>query len=266
MGNLSSTYGGARVIFDDYLMFYMDTANEDCYRSPSSTIYDLTPNKRTVSKGSVPYTSTNLGELSFNQDYYCTFVNPGDPFNTYYYGKTLIVVGQLSTTYNVGLYNYGHWGFRQMFGAANAPTATQRNWYYSLFSPSGDTNGFRYHQSCNGYGTLSNYIPFSRFAPGNWFFTAFTHQLDGNYQYYHNGAPIGKFYGTSHTSPFSQHINLTQPEMIGGGTQGSGSGQMASWKGKITAVMVYKRALTDEEILQNFKVFASRYQIPYYYA
>jgi hypothetical protein len=264
MGNLSSGYGGARVVFDDSLMFYMDIPNEESYKTPNSIINDLTPNKRTVSKGSVPYNSGNLGSLSFNRDFYCTFVNPGDPFDTQYFGKTIFIVAQLGTNFNTGINNYGVWGFRQLFGAANGPGAVQRNWYFSVHNDSSG-NGYRYHQSAGGLGTLSNYIPFTRFKPGDWFVAAFTHNLNGNYQYYHNGRAIGKAYGESHTSAFTQHINLTEPELIGGGTQGSGSGKAPSWVGKIATVMIYKRDLSEAEILQNFKVFASRYGIGYYY-
>lgn len=263
MGKLSTAYGGAKIIQDDSLLFYMDIANEDCYKNPNSIITDLTPNKITVSKGSVPYSSGNLGALSFNKDYYCTFVNPGDPFNTPYYGKTIFIVAQLGTNFNVNINSYGVWGFRQLFGASNAPSAVQRNWYYSVYNDSSG-NGFMYHQSSGGSGTLSNYIPFTKFKPGDWFVTAFTHNLNGNYQYYHNGRAIGKLYGANHTSTFSQHINLTEPELIGGGTNASGNGKNASWVGKISAVLLYKRDLSEEEILQNFKVFASRYGIKYY--
>lgn len=251
--------GGGSVIYDDYLMFYMDMANGDSYTSPNTKIFDLTTNNKDVNKNSVTYNQDKLGSLTFNQSAYCSFVDSA-PFNGItYYGKTLIVVGKLASDFNTGIFSAPNYGFRQVFGAANAPTAAYRNWYFAIYND-GSGNGYRFHQSTGGYGTLSQPIPFSKLGPGSWFFSAFTHKTDGDYRYYFNGEYAGKEYGESHTTPFFQPITLNRTELIGGGTDQYG-GEFPSFRGEVAAVMVYNRDLSEEEIKQNYRVFASRYNI-----
>jgi hypothetical protein len=255
---MATTKNGS-VIFDDYLMFYMDMANADSYTSPNSKIFDLTPNNKDVNKNSVTYNPSKLGSLTFNQTAYCSFVDSA-PFNgVTYYGKTLILVGKLASDFNSGIFSAPNYGFRQVFGAANAPTAAYRNWYFAFYHD-GTSSGYRLHQSTGGYGTLSQPIPFSKLSPGGWFFAAFTHSTDGNYRYYFNGEYAGKEYGESHTIPFFQPLTLTSTELIGGGTDQYG-GPFASFRGEVAVAMVYRRDLTEDEIKQNYRVFASRYNI-----
>jgi hypothetical protein len=258
---MSTSGGNANIVFDKDLMFYLDVANEDSYKT-GSVLYDLTPNNKNVNKNSVTYDPADLGALSFNQTSFCSFVDFA-PFNgVTYNGKTLIIVGQVATNFNTNIFSAPNYGFRQVFGAANAPGAAQRNWYFSFYND-GSGNGYKFHQSCGGLGTLSKSIPFNRLGPGSWFYAAFTHSTNGNYEYYFNGINIGKEYGANHTSTFFQPITLSRTELIGGGTNAFG-GEMASWRGKVAAVMVYKRDLSAEEIMQNFRVLGPRYGLKAY--
>ena len=259
---MSTTGGAPNIVYDKDLMFYMDAANEDSYRSPDTKIYDLTPNNKNVNKNSVTFDSANLGALSFNQTSYCSFVDSAPFNNVTYNGKTLIIVGQIATDFNSGISSAPNYGFRQVFGAANAPGAVQRNWYLSVYND-GSGNGYKFHQSCGGWGTLSKSVPFNRLGQGSWFCMAFTHSTNGNYEYYLNGVNIGKEYGAGHTSQFFQPITLNRTELIGGGTDPYGN-QMASWRGKVSAVLVYKRDLSADEIMQNFRVLGPRYGLKSY--
>lgn len=118
------------------------------------------------------------------------------------------------------------------------------------------TDGFGMHQSSNTFGFWVNSWTGTPFAsitlPGASFsITCWTGTYDGaNVRLYQNGTLVK-------TNPYTTAI----ANSAGALEIGRGGGAAYYWDGNINQVILYNRALTDSEVLQNFNATRGRYGI-----
>jgi hypothetical protein len=124
--------------------------------------------------------------------------------------------------------------FRCMIGV----TGGGRTWNYYLYGPSSPATQLYYHFSGMGYGGFSNLLTVTT---GSYHLGTFTVKPGDNYgTYYHDGVAIG-----TQTMPSTPYYD------VAGGAQYLGRGDNM-WKGNIAKTMIYNKALTPSEILQNY--------------
>jgi len=212
-------------------LLYLDAGNAASYPGSGTTWTDLSTNTNNATLvGPPPFTSAGANS-------YFTFNGAGTQYagtltakyNQTYTGKTVFIVARLTaiaaTTY------------RCMFGT---PTGT-RNFNTYIYSPS--TGVYQIHFSANGLGGLSNNLPITT---NQWFCATVTQTTGGLISYYLNGQPVG----TNTGQTFSQWVS-------NGGENVAYADNY--WYGDIPIVAVYGRALSSDQILQNYNSIKGRY-------
>lgn len=213
-------------------LLYVDAGNSSSYSGSGTTWTGLSNNSHNVTLvGSPTYSSSNSGYLTFNG----TGSQYGDTveskFNTTYTGKTVIVAVRM-TGLTTG-------AFRCMFGT-NTGT---RNFNTYIYSPSSGV--YQIHYSAGATGGFSNNLSFTT---NQWAIFAVTHTTGGLVTYYQNGTAVGTNTGLT----FTQYAS-NSGEFIGLGDN--------YWYGDIAMCAVYGRALTSDEIKQDFNSLKSRYSL-----
>lgn len=213
-------------------LLYVDAGNTASYPGSGSTWTGLSNNSHNVTLvGSPTYSSSNNGYLTFNG----TGSQYGDTveskFNTTYTGKTLIIAARMPS-FTTGV-------FRCMFGT-NSGT---RNFNTYMYSPSSGV--YQLHYSAGGGGGFSNNLSFTT---NQWAVFAVTHTTAGLVTYYQNGVAVG----TNTDITFAQYVS-NGGEFIGIGDN--------YWLGDIAMCAVYGRALSIDEIKQDFNSLKSRYSL-----
>lgn len=212
-------------------LLYVDAGNTASYPGSGSTWTGLSNNSHNVTLvGSPTYSSSNGGYLTFNG----TGSQYGDTveskFNTTYTGKTVIVAVRM-TGFTPGT-------FRCMFGTNGSP----RNFNTYMYSPSSGV--YQLHYSAGSGGGFSNNLSFTT---NQWAVFAVTHTTGGLVTYYQNGVAVG-----------TNSITFAQYASNGGEFIGLGDNY---WYGDIAMCAVYGRALTSDEIKQDFNSLKSRYSL-----
>jgi hypothetical protein len=211
------------IVYPNDLLLYVDATNTIIPRIGDTT---LTANGGVSGPSGGYYTFDGTDDgYSINNSVY----------NQTYTGKTVIVAARMSTLF--GSPNI----FRAMIGT-NA-SVSLRNFNFYIFR---DGTGFRFHFSTgNGVansGTFSSYLNVSL---DQWFIGAVSQNSSNLVSYYLNGIPSG-----TATQTFAQ-FNTGTTEYLGRADN--------FWNGDIAYWMVYKRALTAQEIQQNYNATKSRY-------
>lgn len=249
------------IVVEDGIIMYFDAANA---RSATSSIfYDLSKNcgyTRSFANNPV-YSTLGGGSYTFNgtNQYMETTYSQ---LNTPYTGKTIMVCAYLSPTFDASIQGIPNYGFRGIFTKPNSSGPTLgRNWNFYIYNDN-TGNGYKYHFSGEGAMSLSDYLPKTgpnAVVPNSWFVGAFTQDATGLYTYYHNGVVAGTNSGT-----LTQYYNHpTDGERIGASATGASNYNAgAYWKGNISTVLLYKRALTEAEIRKNYNVYSYRYGLP----
>ena len=152
-------------------------------------------------------------------------------FNVAYTGKTVFVAARM-TSFTAGTY-------RGLFGT-NSGT---RNFNTYIYSPS--TGVYQIHYSAGSGGGLSSNLSLTT---NQWFIAAVTQTTGGLVSYYFNGQPIGTNTGIT----FIQYA--------------ANNGEYVAlcdnyWYGDIGVCAVYGRALSANEIQQNYNALRGRYGI-----
>ncbi len=269
---MASSAEGGRQLIDDSVLMYFDAGNHRTINMTQSYIPVTYPiNDLSRSRGSAnPVNSPGAYQVWNNTDgtvvrntilfngsnqYFDVSANQ---LNVPYYGKTIMCVAQMSTTFTTGLTGAPNYGFRAMFGKANS-TGVQlgRNWNFFVMI---DGSVWRYHWS-TGSGYVSNSLPIGN---GSWLCGAVTHDLSGVVKFYHNGVNYGTLdYGQPST--FQQYIyNASALERIGasGYNPATGYDSGGYWKGNISSVILYNRVLSEDEIMNNYMVYKRRFNLP----
>ena len=211
-------------------LLYLDAGNTTSYNGSGTTWYDLSTNTNNATlTGSPPFTNSGSSSyFSFNGSGTQLASTLTGKYNQAYTGKTVFIAARL-TAITTGTY-------RCMFGT---PTGN-RNFNTYIYCPSAGV--YQIHYSTVGGGGVSNNISLSL---NQWFVLAVT-QTSSLITYYFNGQPVGTNTGQT----------LSQWLTNGGENVAYGDNY---WYGDIPVVAVYGRALTGDQITQNFNAIRSRY-------
>jgi hypothetical protein len=212
-------------------LLYLDAGNTASYSGSGTTWTDLSTNNNNATLvGSPAFTSSGANSyFTFNGAGTQYAGTPTAKYNQVYTGKTVFIVARLTsiaaTTY------------RCMFGTASGT----RNFNTYIYSPS--TGVYQIHYSANGFGGLSNNLPITT---NQWFVATVTQTTGGLVSYYLNGQPVGTTTGQT----FAQWVTN------GGENVAYGDNY---WYGDIPVVAVYGRALTADQIQQDYNSLKGRY-------
>ena len=212
-------------------LLYVDAGNSASYPGTGTTWTDLSSNASNATLvGSPPWTSAGTSSyFTFNglgSNYASTTASK---FNVTYTGKTVVVAARM-TAVIAG-------AFRGLFGT-NSGT---RNFNTYLYSPSSGV--YQMHYSVGGGGGFSSNLSLTT---NQWFVGAVTQTTGGLVTYYFNGQPAGTNTGVTfaqYASNGGEFIALTDNY----------------WYGDIGVCAVYGRALSGDEIKQNFNALKTRY-------
>jgi len=212
-------------------LLYVDAGQSASYAGSGLTWTDLSTNTNNATLNGPP-TFTSAGSAS-----YFTFNGTGNQYaytatakyNKTYTGKTVLVVARL-TAITAGTY-------RCLFGSASGA----RNFNTYIYSPSAGV--YQIHYSAGGVGGLSNNLSLTT---NQWFILVVTHTTNGFVSYYLNGQPVGTTTGQT----FGQWAS--------NGNENIGVGDNF-WYGDINLCAVYGRALSNDEVKQNYNALKIRY-------
>ena len=217
-------------------LLYVDAGQTASYPGSGTTWTDLSGNGNNVTlNGSPTYSGQYSGYISFNGTTAQYGSTTAGKFNTAYTGKTVVVAARM----NASAWTNGVSQYRCLFGT-NTGTRNFNTYIYHDTS-----NLFYIHYSSNGLGGLSNSIPIST---NQWIVIAVTHNINGTLTYYLNGQQVSSQTGIT----FSQYAS-NGGEFVGAGDN--------YWYGDIALCAVYGRALSSDEITQNFNALRNRYSL-----
>ena len=214
-------------------LLYLDAGNTASYPGSGTAWTGLSNNASNATLvGSPPWTSAGTASyFTFNglgSNYASTTASK---FNVTYTGKTVFVAARM-TAVIAG-------AFRGLFGT-NAGT---RNFNTYIYSPSSGV--YQIHYSAGGSGGFSNNLSLTN---NQWFIAAVTQTTGGLVTYYFNGQPVGTNTGIG----FIQYA--------------ANNGEYVAlcdnyWYGDIAMCAVFGRALSSDEIKQDFNAIKSRYSL-----
>jgi Concanavalin A-like lectin/glucanases superfamily len=215
-------------------LLYLDAGQSKSYSGSGTTWTDLSTNNNNATLVGAP-TFTSSGSASYftfngtSQD--ATLVS--SKFNQTYTGKTTLFAARFNSS------AFPTTQYRCLFGVANG---SYRNFNtYIYYSGS----GFQLHFSANGHGGLSNYLSLTA---NQWFIGAATQTTSGVVTFYFNGQAVGVVTG----QPFTQYLSNTTEAIALSDNY---------WYGDIALAAIYGRALSADEITQNYNSLRSRYGI-----
>jgi hypothetical protein len=205
------------------LVLYLDPANQRSYSGSGNTVYDLSGSVNTSSLINGPtYLSSNLG----------TFVLDGT--NDY------INVNSLANILSKTAYTKIAYIYLTNYGTSNNIISGGFSGEHAFWM-SGTTV---LHAGHNGtWNTVVGTTPLSLYT---WYFSAVTYSNSTGWKLYLNGREDG-------TSASTTTFNGNQEIVIGAYSSGN------NFTGRISNVQVYNRALTQQEILQNYNATKMRY-------
>jgi hypothetical protein len=218
------------------LVFNIDPGNFYTYPKYGTTASDLKGNLTGTIGGNVTFSTTNQG--------YFTFDGTGDyidfgsnPTNFPASGDISVFMWVRPTTLNVGWNIFMSKWFQDMAGNGGY------NDFHFAFYPSGSTlyQNLYTTNRFNSFGTTAITV-------NNWYMVGFTIS-NGNLQFYLNGALDGSVLANS------ARTNYTANRFWIGDARGSVGGFI----GNIGSAFVYNRALSFDEVFQNFNATKHKY-------
>jgi hypothetical protein len=214
-------------------LLYVDAGNTASYPGTGTAWTGLSSNASNATLvNNPPWTSAGTASyFTFNGTGAQYASTTASKFNVAYTGKTVFVAARM-TAVIAGTY-------RCLFGT-NTGT---RNFNTYIYSSS--TGVYQIHYSAGGTGGVSNNLPLSA---NQWFVAAVTQTTGGLVSYYFNGQPVGTNIG----------LTFTQYAANGGEFVALGDNY---WYGDIGMCAVYGRALSPDEVQQNFNALRTRYGI-----
>lgn len=216
----------SRIIITD-LLLYLDAENAGSYPGTGNIWYDLSTNLNhgTLATTSMANTASSPKRFTFNGTSNNVSFVPSK-FNTPYTGKTIIAAAKMNPSFGTNVY-------RALVGN---PSAGSRNFNFYIYQ---NGSGFKIHFADAGNNAFSNVLTLTT---NQWYVFAATQ--DGNtVKFFLNGVLVG-----STTGPLSQYQSSTE-EYVGKADN--------FWYGDINSIFIYKRGLSDLEILQNFNAIKS---------
>lgn len=210
-------------------LLYVDAGQNRSYPGSGTTWNDLSGNTNNATLVGNPAFNISTGYFTFSGTGAQYASTTASKFNVAYTGKTVFVAARM-TGFTAGTY-------RCLFGT-NTGT---RNFNTYIYSPSAGV--YQLHYSAGGTGGLSSNLSLTT---NQWFVGAVTQTTGGLVTYYFNGQPVGTTTG----------VTFTQYAANGGEFVALGDNY---WYGDIGVCAVYGRALSSNEIQQNFQALRSRY-------
>ena len=213
-------------------LLYLDAGQTASYPGSGTTWTGLSSNASNATLVNSPgYSSAYSGYLTFNGTGAQYASTTASKFNVTYTGKTVFVAARITAITATT--------FRCLFGT-NGGT---RNFNTYIYSPSSGV--YQMHYSAGSGGGFSNNLPLTT---NQWFVAAVTQNLSGLVSYYFNGQPVG----TNTGQTFIQYA-ANNGEYVALGDN--------YWYGDIGMCAVYGRALSADEIQQNYNAIANRYDL-----
>ena len=217
------------------LLLYLDADNPASYPGSGNgnTWYDLSANLNhgTLSTIAIANTASTPKKFTFDGTTGTNVSFNTAKFNVTYTGKTVMFAAKMDASGNL---------YRALFGSSSG-----RNFNFYLMQSG---SGYKLHFSTASASWANEGSWFSdvvQLATGQWYVFAFTHDATSA-RFFLNGQLVGTTTGTS-----ILQYQTTPDERLGGGDN--------FWKGDINTVLIYKRGLSNAEILQNFNALKSRF-------
>ncbi len=222
------------------LLLYIDADSPASYpgNGNGNTLYDLSSNLNhgTLSTNTIANTSSTPKKFTFNGTSGNNISFDPAKFNVSYTGKTVMFTAKMDANFGTNL-------FRGLFGSSSP----QRNFNFYVYQ---NGSGYQLHFSSYnaagnvGGGWLSDVI---QLVTEQWYVFAFTQDAN-SVRFFVNGQLVSTTTGTT-ILPYQ-----TTPDERLGTTDNY-------WKGDINMALIYKRGLSDSEILQNFNAVKSRFRL-----
>ena len=217
------------------LLLYLDADNPASYPGSGNgnTWYDLSANLNhgTLSTIAIANTASTPKKFTFDGTAGTNVSFNTAKFNVTYTGKTVMFAAKMDASGNL---------YRALFGSSSG-----RNFNFYLMQSG---SGYKLHFSTASASWANEGSWFSdvvQLATGQWYVFAFTHDATSA-RFFLNGQLVGTTTGTS-----ILQYQTTPDERLGGGDN--------FWKGDINTALIYKRGLSNAEILQNFNALKSRF-------
>ena len=218
-------------------LLYLDPGNTNSYSGTGTTWTDLSTNTNNATLVGSP-TFTNAGTGS-----YFTFDGTGSQYastvtskyNQTYTGKTIMIALRPSSS----AWTNGVDQFRGIFGT----TTGSRN--FNTYLRHDSSNNIQLHYSSAGGGGFSNNITLTA---NTWYVITVTQTTGGLVTYYLNGVAVGTNTGIT----FAQYASSSTENV--GRTDNN-------WYGDIGVTLVYGRALSAGEVLQNYRDISAQYSM-----
>ena len=215
------------------LMLHLDVSSIDSYPGSGTNFYDLSGNvyNGTLTNGPT-YNSGNGGYISFDgTDDYVTMGTATD-FATYTNGFTV----------DLWVYPTSASSYSTIF--SSAATTSGGDWqvyiWYNTSSKFGTTQ--RYSGNQNDFSTTNT------FPINNWYNVVITSNNSTCYIYVNGTSQSSSATGQINNQPASREVRL-----------GNFKGYPAQYTGRIASCRVYNRALSSNEITQNYNIQKSRF-------
>jgi hypothetical protein len=207
----------------DGLIFHLDPANKRSYPGTGTTIFDLSGNNYTSYFANGALLADDVVRVDGADDYIATPIfNLTAPNTVTAWVKNVVVDGSVFGSYNGGVYANAEY----IFGFVGKTLAVQ-----------GNPGGVKYFQ-------------FPQLNLNQWSYLAMTRDSSNNMSVFLNGV-------ASSSNPQSYSVNLNFNQI---GRYSNFSNQY-NVKGSIGEVKIYSRALSSTEILQNYNVSKTRYNV-----
>ena len=233
----AAVFQGPAIVTTD-LLLNLDAENPASYPGNGNIWYDLSTNSNngTIGTNTIANTSTSPKKFTFDgTSSNVSFVS--SKFNTPFTGKTVMVAATMDASFGTNLY-------RLLFGNEfNSGVSRNFNFYIRQ-----NGSGYQLHFSTADQWWLSDVV---QLVTNQWYIFSFT-QNANTVIFYVNGVSVGTFTGPSAGAGIPsvvQYKSVTN-EFLGGN---------GSWFGDINTALVYKRGLSNAEILQNYNALKSRF-------
>lgn len=220
------------------LVLALDAGNFNSYPQSGSTWFDLMGNKNGTIGGNTTYSATSNGYFAFDgdQDYVDFGTNPSN-FPT---GDISVFMWVKATSMRVGWNIFFSKWFSDVLG-----NGSSSDMHYAI-----KWNGSNYFQNLYT-SNASDMYGSTALTTNTWYCLGFTLVNGGSLQMYLNGQPDGAVRsGVSRT-------NFTTNSMLYVGDPRSGGN--VGFAGHMASLYIYNRALTTDEVQQNFNNQKQRY-------
>lgn len=233
------SYANGPKIVTDGLVLYLDAGNSKSYPGSGNTWYDLSGNNRHYSfnPSYVAINSNGYFDVSYNSAF--NFQGPGS--NTFGFNSDM-----QHTIFCFMDINVAH-ASSFFYWAATPSVGTDTR---AIFTHAPYGNAFYYDVGgcCGATQRISNSRLGGQLTSDGFFCGTWRTRIDTSpvKQFFKNGVSVL----SGHTSTATMTWNLT-----------NAAGIAATWAGKIANFIVYNKALSDEEIQQNYNALKGRFNL-----